>query len=735
MKEESIVARHYASRFDGLACVKYIGDKPKEAYIKQINVGSEVYSVSFSPDGTRVLSGSWKGVRVWDVVSGELVFDLYQGLSFSVAFSNDGKYIASGNYNGTIGLWNAATGESIHGALEGHTDQVNCVAFSPDSRYIASGSYDRTVRIWDVEKGSAIGEPLQGHSDRVRVVIFSPNGIYFASSSYGEIIVRDVESREMTYPPLKNNLVLSEFVFSHDSSKIVSGCFCLTIQIWEVSTGTMLHEFPGSEFGDGHLLARPPGNSHILVGFKDGIMRIWDIEDNKILPKLFRGHADDVTSASYSPDGTRFVSGSKGGTIRVWDAGGGQTETVPSDEMTAVGVSIDGKCLVTVSQDGTVIVWSAETGEVLKGPFQGRGWMTSLAFTSDKDEYRFASGFGWNVLIWELNGEPITCQGHSSIVFSVCFSPDGRHVASGSWDNTIRVWDSQNGLQALDPLVGHESVVFSVCYSGDGTRIVSGSADGTVRIWDSSNGSLLFTLEGYSPISNSIACSHNGSLIIFGDDRGIVQVWDVKSNNLVHELTGAIRRVIRLCFSSDDAWIASSSVDRSISVWNALTGSLFSKTLLSVSLNYIAFLPSTDPKYIRLASASSDGLIRIWCLDVGSQETAWILKNDGWLTGNDGNLLFWVPSDLRSTLITGPCTRIFNCQFSTKLLLSEHQGTSWTTSRHPRPRPAPTPHHPRPESVSILRHPSPEPHQTNCILAFYTRFILPPFIRLFSSSD
>ena len=187
----------------------------------------------------------------------------------------------------------------------------------------------------------------------------------------------------------------------------------------------------------------------------------------------------------------------------------------------------------------------------------------------------------------------------------------------------------KSGILEVHYCLAHESVVFSVCYSHDETRIVFCSRDGTVRVYNSSNGSLLFTLEGYSPIASSVACSHNGSLFIFGDDRGIVQVWDAKSNNLVHELTGAIRRVIRLCFSSDDAWIASSSVDGSISVWNALTGSLFSKTLLSVSLNYIAFLPSTDPKSIRLASASSDGLIRIWCLDLGSQETTWILKNDG----------------------------------------------------------------------------------------------------------
>ena len=94
----------------------------------------------------------------------------------------------------------------------------------------------------------------------------------------------------------------------------------------------------------------------------------------------------------------------------------------------------------------------------------------------------------------------------------------------------------------------------------------------------------------------------------------------------------------------------------------------FFYTNLSASVNYIVFLPSIDAKYIRLASVSKDGLIRIWCLDLGSREIAWNLQDDD-------NLLFWVPSDLRSNLIYGPCTRILNTQFSSKFILSENQGT------------------------------------------------------------
>ena len=167
MKEESIVARHYAAKFNGLACVD-IGNKPKEACIKQINIGSIVNSVSFSPDGTRVVSGSG-GVHVWDIVSGGTIFNLFREMSLSVDFSNDGKYIASGNYDGTISIWNAATGESIHGALGKHGEHVYSVAFSPNSRYIASGSSDRTVRIWDVEKDRKSTRLNSSHSGESRM--------------------------------------------------------------------------------------------------------------------------------------------------------------------------------------------------------------------------------------------------------------------------------------------------------------------------------------------------------------------------------------------------------------------------------------------------------------------------------------------------------------------------------------------------------------------------------------
>ena len=661
MKEESVVAQYYAERFDELTRVEYVGDKPEESCVMQIYVGSPVYSVSYSPDGKYIASASQDNVCIWDAVNGGLIFGPFGGESYSVTFSNDGKYVASGNDDGTIGIWNAATGESIHGALVGHTGLVYSVAFSPDSKYIVSGSLGGTVQIWDVETGMAIGEPLKGQSDIshsiLDFVLFSPSGVYFASTSS----IREVENGE--YPKLIGEIDVWPFAFSHDSSKIVSGARCGTLAVWDTSEGTILRELSGNGTGD--------------VSSDGGDIQLWDAEDRETLLKLFEGYSPE----SYAPDGTRFVSGSYDGTIRICNAKGRRIETESNkSNICVMAASVDGMYFVVGSFEGTVAILDAENGEVLKGPFEGHSRMSSLSFSPVPGEYRFTSGsLDGNVRIWELNGESITCYGHTWQVSSVCFSPDGRHVASGSWDGTIRVWDSQSGLLAIYPLRGRSRRIFSICYSSDGTRIVSGSDDKTVRIWDSSNGNLLSVLEGHPDTVYSVAFSRNDPLIISGDNGGTIRVWDVNSHDLVHEFSGSAGQALSLCASPNDSWFTSTNWEGTIFLWNALTGNLFLKTNISCSLNNVAFLPSADPKYIKFASASHDGLIRIWCFDLHSQEPAWNLQDDGWLTGNDGNLLFWVPSDLRSSLINNHCTRILNSQFLTKLILSENQGSRWTT--------------------------------------------------------
>ncbi|CAE7085759.1 unnamed protein product, partial [Rhizoctonia solani] len=174
-----------------------------------------VRSVSFSPDGTRLVSGSLdKTIRVWDVerklpILGPL--EGHTGYLCSVAFSPDSAQIVSCSSDRTIRLWDPRTGQLIGNPYTSHTNYVNSVSFSPQGTYIASGSSDKTVRLWDVRTGCQVEQPFKEHVNVVTSVAFSPCGQYVASGSYDrKVIIRrvldedhypaagDVEPQEVT---------------------------------------------------------------------------------------------------------------------------------------------------------------------------------------------------------------------------------------------------------------------------------------------------------------------------------------------------------------------------------------------------------------------------------------------------------------------------------------------------------------------------------------------------------
>ncbi|KEP45220.1 tyrosine kinase family catalytic domain protein, partial [Rhizoctonia solani 123E] len=168
----------------------------------------DVWSVRFSPDGSRLVSGSDDNkIRVWDVERGTTIVGPLKGHTNtvrSVAFSPGGSQIVSGSYDRTVRMWDARDGKLIGNPYQGHTNWVNSVAFSPCGTYVASGGDDNTVRIWDVRTGRQVDQAFQEHAHWVWSVAFSPCGHYVASGSGdAKVIIRSILA---TYPQLSNIL-------------------------------------------------------------------------------------------------------------------------------------------------------------------------------------------------------------------------------------------------------------------------------------------------------------------------------------------------------------------------------------------------------------------------------------------------------------------------------------------------------------------------------------------------
>jgi WD40 repeat protein len=559
-----------------------------------------VVSIAFSPDERTLVSGSFDGsVKLWDVASGAPLWSGWQTKGTTcLAFAPDGGLLASGGHEATVRLWDAKLGTPLQELP--HPGAVFALAWSPDGRRLASGDVAGTLRLWQRQQSGPAPcvQTLWGHSHLVRGLAFAPDGSRLASASGdGTVKLWERESGRCLQTLEGHTERVYCLAWSADGGTLASGSFDHTIRLWDGQEGRSRVVLQGHR-AEVYSLAFTPDSRHLLSGSDDGTLRLWDVERGQCV-RVLEGYTASLFDLDWSPDGPSsspyYLSPRQGG----------------------------GSQLASAGSDTVVSLWNVagRGGGTLPRVLRGHRWVVSGVGWSPDGSLLASSGWDNAIRLWDpATGTCVQIlrdlDHPATIFFGVAWSPDGQRLACGTYQRGVQVWDvAARSLRWADR--AHATWLRRVAWSPDGTRLVGGGDDGHVSVWDASDGTLLLQLVGHHGAVTSVAWGPDGMRLASGGsgrEGGELFVWDAHSGQRVHALAGHPGVVSALTWASSGELLVSGGSDGMVRWWEVESGKC-----VRVQQGHQGTVQAlkVSPDGSRLASCGEDGVISIWDLERG----------------------------------------------------------------------------------------------------------------------
>ncbi len=531
----------------------------------------------------------------------------HKGFVRAVLYSPNGKLIVTAGDDGAVKLWNPLTGKEISKLVQ-YSSPITAVSFLPNSNKLAI-PLGSSMAIWDVATKKQIAILPEGSGSWI--FTFSPDGKILATAhgkiaklwsmeNYKELATLDTQRGD-----------IRSVSFSPDGKILATGSEGYTMGVARYNRDSRLFD-PNAPPVD----PLPPKPAATLYD-AEGTVKLWDTQTFKEVGTL-PGNLGFMYAVAFSPDGKLLATGNKTGQLKLWDTRlNKEWATLPLKcvaPVEALAFSPDSSMLAAACFDTGVILWDVITGQELAAikqripKYDGIG-AQFMAFSPQGDTLLTVSGES-TARLWSLKtlmeSAPIT--DHTEQVATVAFSHDGKLLATGSWDGTVKVRDPMTRKVLFtindDRPARAEAVAFS-----PNDDILAIAFYERVKLWNVKTNKEITTLNAKSASFLTLSFSHDGKMLAGASTDHLVWLWDVNTFKELRVLRGHSSTVVSAVFTVGDKTLISSSTDKTVRLWHIDSGENFA-TFTPDPEEYTNLEISPDGTYF--VTNGPDGTIKLW---------------------------------------------------------------------------------------------------------------------------